>query len=239
MENKSGMSLTIKPLFAVFIVIFVFFILITGLGSRLTEKETEMHFDSYKDLNVFLSGFLSDPICISVGSRDIATRQSPIHSLIDYNKTMLYKDKDREPGCIQNYDFMYSITIKDLSTSAEFKIGLDKDDPEFAERTVSSSLPCALRYEKGIVHPCQAMMTAYFGEVPTFYGAIKEACSTGKDKIVEFDTDKSITYDGIQFCHGSTCIFPYFPCRVSSFDISEGQSAVLLSYNEGNIEVMA
>ena len=238
-KDKKGMSLTIKSLFAIFLVIFVFFIMFSVIKSRVSKTKTREHFSSYELNNQYFLTFLSNPNCISIGNYQNTNRYSAIQGVIEAEKLQSFDQKNSDLWCVENFDFLYTFEVEDTSAGNQWLLGLTAINPEWAERKLQTSLPCAIRYKGGIVNPGIIYLYTYYGEIPGFYGKIKKSCVSQKDLKFNLESQYKISYNNTKnlFCIDKSCFKPYFSCKVESFTIPKGKNLIYIEskLNEVNI----
>jgi len=235
-HKKGDLSITIKSMFAIFIVIFVAFIAFEVVKSRTTFIEEREHFSYYEKVNSFLISLLSSKCLISDYEMNNYNYQSERTSYLSAEKLFKRHGENQDIYCVENFDFMYTLDIEDLSggsVSKSWRLGLSKE-PDWAEREITVSLPVAIGFSGGDTHPGRAILKAYIGNIPRFYGAIKLVCNTKDEASYELSTKHEINYDNNtnMMCVGDQCFFPYFSCRVNPFSIGKGKHLVYISFNK-------
>lgn len=238
--KKGAIGITIKSLFAVFLVIFVVFIAIASLRSRTGILEQKHHFDYYQLTDNFLLSFLGNPACLTIGDYYNESRQVPVQGLLDFRKLNKTQRKNSDLSCTENFCFLYSIEVNDLKNKKTWFIGLDTKDYPWVERKIRTSLPVAIMYDQTNVNLGEAILNAYTGQVPLFYGTIKKVCNTEQDESYPINTNYIISYDNEQnqFCVGKECFYAYFICEVNSFSIPKGEHIIYISYKNDSIKVV-
>ncbi|MBN1502436.1 hypothetical protein JW930_02750 [Candidatus Woesearchaeota archaeon] len=235
--NRKAMTLLTKSMFAIFMVVFVFLVVFLLIQNRVQRLESGQQFDYYLKGNRFLTALISNPNCLSLGQ--LQDRKSDtIQSALDVNKLNLNDGKNQDLWCMENYDFIYSIEVEDSSRNM-WRIGLLNQDPRWSERKIKITLPCIVRFDNGIVHAGTVSLIEHVGQIPRFYGLIKESCVTKESRTVKINTGYDLKYedDTNTFFMGDDYFFPYFSCRVEPFEISKGTHLVYLSYKDGSLKI--
>ncbi|MFH0876103.1 MAG: hypothetical protein V1859_09275 [archaeon] len=238
------MSLSVQPMFAIVIVIFVFFVLFMVLSQRTNEAKTDQYFSGVDYHNNFFVALLTNSNCVSTGKSFNTTQvYEDIHSLIEEKKLRSLNYRNQDLWCVENYKFMYSLKITDTQTKSSWVVGLDdtskifSDDKAFTK--IKSSLPCAIRYDGGVVHSCIASLSTYHGKIPQLYGMIKERCIAKDNAIYKLYSDYEIKYSANNlFCIGKDCFFPYFSCNVGEFTIPKGENLIYMKYEDNSVKVI-
>ena len=238
--KKGAIGITIKSLFAVFLVIFVVFIAIAALRSRTGILEQKQRFDYYKLTDNFLLGFLGNPACLTVGDYHNESKQVPVQGLLDFYKLNKTQRKNSDLSCTENFYFLYSVEVKDLENQKTWFIGIDPEEYPWVDRKIRTSLPVAIMYDRTNVNLGEAVLNAYTGEIPLFYGTIKKVCNTKQEESYPINTNHVISYDlnQNQFCIGKDCFYAYFICEVNSFRIPKGEHIIYISYKNDSIKVV-
>lgn len=238
--KKGAIGITIKSLFAVFLVIFVVLIAIASLRSRTEILEQKQRFDYYELTDNFLLSFLSNPACLTVGDYYNESKQVPAQGLLDFYKLNKTQRKNSDLSCTENFYFLYSVEVNDLKNKKSWFIGIDTKDYSWVERKIRTSLPVAIMYDRTNVNLGEAILNAYIGEIPLFYGTIKKVCNTKQDESYSLTTNYVISYNNNQnqFCVGKDCFYAYFICEVTSFNIPKGEHIIYISYKNDSIKVV-
>ncbi|MBD3203081.1 hypothetical protein GF327_02205 [Candidatus Woesearchaeota archaeon] len=238
-SGKIGSAFTSKSLFAIFIVLFVFFILMTVLRARSSQKQTQRHFDYYDLASRFILVLLSNPNCVSMGNYLNQGKYSAIQGVLEAEKLKIFDENNADLWCVENFDFMYALVVKDLDTQSSWRIGPFINSFDWVQRQIKITLPCVIRYQGGIVHNGAASLTTYIGNIPGFYGKIKESCTLKKDLEYSLDVDQNIRYENNQFCIDEFCFKPYFSCTVHDFYLEKGEKLVYLNFENNEVEVLS
>ncbi len=240
--RKRGMALTTKTMFAIFLVLFVFFILFMILGQRSAKLQEKQYFDHRSMHNRFFLMLLSNSNCFSVGDK-LNSHFSDVHAVFEEKKLSASDMLNTDPWCIENYQFLYSLKVTDRMTMSSWQIGLDDTDPFwdriFADSKVSTILPCVVRYEKGVTHGCTVTLSTYSGSLPRMYGLIKESCVSKRSYAYSLDSDFPIRYESStrRFWLGDHSFFAYFSCPVDDFSLPEGENLLYVANERGNVRV--
>lgn len=236
-SRRGDINLTIKPLFAVFMVIFVVFITFEMVKTRANVLEQREHFDYYGLSTDFLKALLTSRCFSAEYNVKGMDRQGISAGYLSARKLMIADRHLREPECVENYRFMYTLEVDDSVNGRVWRIFMDKK-PEWASRVVSVSVPVAIDYDTLTINPGRAILHAYIGSIGRFYGAIKEICNSHSEATFRLSNRRRVSYNNTEneFCYGSSCVYPDFNCRVNSFSLNKGSSLVYLKYN-GNLTV--
>ncbi|MBW2971284.1 hypothetical protein KY320_03945, partial [Candidatus Woesearchaeota archaeon] len=76
-RKRGAINVTIKAMFAVFLVIFLLFVSISSIKSRTTSLRQTQHFDYYQMSDQLFLSFLSSPQCLTVGDFTELSNQVP------------------------------------------------------------------------------------------------------------------------------------------------------------------
>ena len=237
---KKGVVLTVKIIFPIILVIIFFFIFINLTTSRAQKNKMVSDFDYYTRLNTFMKIFMSTPSCGALGRISNETgNQAPIRAIFEVDKLNIYDRTNKDPGCIQNFDFIYTVEIEDLKNKKTWIIGPINTDPEWAEREISTSFPCVIKYSNGITDSGLLKLYAYIGGIPDLYTAIKKVCMTNEDETVVLNSLYDIKYSSSsnQFSVGTDYFHPSFPCRVGDFSINRGKHILYINYMDGGVKI--
>ncbi|GEM_PF-3305704 len=230
--KKGAEDLTIKVFFAIFIVIFVMFVIFTVLRSRGSATIEKAQSEYYTLTSNFLMAMLGSP-CFAVGDFEKANWQITTAAFVDEMKLNYYNNGNEDLTCVENYNFLYSLTVVDSINGKRWRIGL-KEEPEFAERKLSIALPVSIRYNSTIpaIHPGYAAVTAYIGNIPSFYGALKQACTTHETIQTELSSDYTIRYNNTLniFYIGDYIFYPNFRCMVKDLTLEKGKYLMIIKY---------
>ncbi|MFH1398708.1 MAG: hypothetical protein ABIG95_01195 [Candidatus Woesearchaeota archaeon] len=237
-SHKGSSNVTIKSLFAVFLVIFVLLIAVTSLKTRTTTVLQRQNFDYYSQMNSFLLSYLSNPSCHTIGGYD-AGYQIPAQGVLDFykiNKT----NNNADLSCAETFQFMYSLQIDDSVNKKQWVMGITKKDYPWVERVISISLPIAILYDRNNIHLGEASLIAYTGEIPLLYGTIKSVCNSQQNTTFALLTEYSVRYDSVknEFCVASDCFTPYFTCNVLSFTIPKGEHILVIRHSKQTVRVI-
>ncbi len=243
-SKKGEMDLTIKSLFAILLVLIVFFVVFTLLQSDVMTKSQELKFSQYKNTEDFFMAILSTP-CLTIGNYSWKW-QYPIQGVLDYEKIDYYNNKNEELKCVENFDFLYSIIINDLENGKQWIIGLrtePSEKPEFAERMIANSLVVSIKYNTTIppeIHTGRAILKVYTGNIPSFIGTIKRVCHSKTNEDFNLRTDYTIRYNNVSntLYIGKNYFYPYFSCPVSKFLIKRGDHIISIRYSKGGVRVI-
>lgn len=230
------MNVTIKAMFAVFLVIFLLFIALTSLQSRTSSLRQTQHFDYYQMSDQLFLSFLSSPQCLTVGDYADQTNQVPIQGLIDVRKLEALDGANTDPGCVDSYYFLYSVEIKDLENGKSWNIGIDDANYPWVDRKIRTSLPVAVMYTPSRVNFGEASLNVHTGVIPQFYGTIKRVCAARKAESFPLKTNYIIRYQSSSnlFFIGDDSFTPYFTCEVEEFLIPKGDNLVYIDYDADN-----
>lgn len=239
-NNRHGLAMLNKTMFAIFLVIFVFFMFFTVIKLRVEAKEEKAHFDQYDYVNKFFLTFLSNPNCLSVGSDINKEKHTAIQGVLDNKKLNKYDKDNEDMWCVENFEFLYSITILDTVNQKSWLIGLLNQNPFWTERSIGLSLPGLVRYEDGTAHLAHMSINAYFGEIPKFIGAIKKTCLLKSKDTYHVNLNHNIKYisDNNSFHIDTDQFFPYFSCGVNDFEIKKGQHLIYISADNNNVNIL-
>ncbi|MBT7392979.1 hypothetical protein HN827_09215 [archaeon] len=239
-KSKSGLAMINKTLFAIFLVLFVFFMFFTVTKSRVENKSEKLYFDQYEFTNKFLLSFLSNPNCLSIGSEINGEKHTTVQGVLDVRKLNKFDRDNEDMWCVENFDFLYSVNVLDTQNKKTWRLGILNPDPFWSERTIGVSLPGIVRYEDGTGHLAQIGMNAYFGEIAKFIGEIKRSCLLKRKNNFEFNTKYKIKYSSENNLLNidTDNFYPYFSCHVNDFEIEKGTHPVFLSAKEENVSVL-
>jgi hypothetical protein len=228
------MTLIIKPLLAIFIVIFIFFIIISILNKNISSKKEKEHFDYYSKVNNFLLVLMSNPNCVSVGIKNDNQSQEVLQGVLDINKLNMYNNTNKDLWCVENFDFLFSLEIQDFHENKTWILGLNNTNQNWAERKVSQILPGVIRYNGTKINLGKIEFFAYIDDISTFYGTIKNVCNNHNPKTIKLNSKYKITYNQTlnKFFIGEKYFYPYFSCEVKDFEIPKGKSLVYLDYKD-------
>jgi len=232
LNRKGDEDLTIKSIFAIFLVIFVMFVVFTVLRERRAYQLERAQSEYYSLASSFLTAMAGSE-CFSAGSDDIAGYSSQ-EAFLSQKKLDYYHNSNSDLSCVDEYDFLYTFTVADSITGRTWRIGL-RDEPDFAEQKITIAMPISIRYEtKATINPGFAAVTAYIGSIPTFYGKIKQACTTHESIQHLLYSEFNVSYNRSNglFRVGNYSFYSNFPCAVQNFSIPRGEHLMLVSYDE-------
>ncbi|MCX6710602.1 MAG: hypothetical protein NTZ02_00755 [Candidatus Woesearchaeota archaeon] len=237
LNRKGDEDLTLKSIFAIFLVIFVMFVVFTVIRSRSAYQVERAQSEYYALTSSFLSSMAGSQ-CFSVGDDEgIANWYVATEAFLSQNKLDYYNNGNYDVDCVEEYDFIYSFTVVDSITRRTWRIGL-RDEPDFAEQKITIAMPVSIRYDSEIatINPGFAAVTAYIGSVPSFYGKIKQSCTTHENMQHVLISDFNVSYNSSSsvFKAGNQSFYSRFPCAVKDFAIEPGRHLVIISYNESS-----
>ncbi|PIU29619.1 hypothetical protein COT07_04990 [Candidatus Woesearchaeota archaeon CG07_land_8_20_14_0_80_44_23] len=236
LNRKGDEDLTLKSIFAIFLVIFVMFVVFTVIRSR-SAYQMERAQSEYYSLASSLLSAMAGSECFSVGSDEIAGWNAAPEAFLSQKKLDYYNNGNCDVSCVDEYDFLYSFTVADSITGRTWRIGL-RDEPDFAEQKITIAMPVSIRYDSEIatINPGFAAVTAYIGSIPSFYGKIKQACTTHEDMQHVLISDLNVSYNSSSsvFKVGKQSFYSRFPCAVRDFKIEPGRHLLIISYNESS-----
>lgn len=211
------------------------------IRTRISRTQTKEHFDYYDKANKFFLNFLSNPNCISVGDYLTSESHAALQSVLEFEKINRLNRNNKDLWCSENFDFLYSVEIKDMETLSSWIIGLNRTEHDWVDRKIRTTLPCVLRYSGGIVHSCSVSLNAYISDISRLYGLIKERCILKDEKSFRIDTVYEIEYinENNEFCIDEDCFHPYFSCYVNDFKITKGNNLVLISSENNKVRVIS
>ena len=244
MDKRGAMDLSVKALFAVFLVIFAVFAVMMQIQTRSKFIKESGEIDYFGKASNFFLIMLSSPDCFAYGSYEGETVQKPIQGVLSNKKIMKYKNKNADLSCIDNYDFIYSIHVlrEGSLPHYDFRIGANFTDTSWAEKSLSIPLTVAIRYDDLSIYTTQIILDAYFGSVPKFYGKIKEVCALKEGREYQISTPVSLSYNATahEFCIGKDCFTPSFSCPLDSFSIDPGNDQLLfIDFTNSTVKVKA
>jgi hypothetical protein len=234
--KKGSEDITVKAIFAIFIVIFLLFVVVTLLQSRTQMKIEKAQSEYYTISQNLLTSLISSP-CFSSGSYEKDGWQVTTEAFLEEGKLTEVNNANEDITCVQSYDFIYSVEFIDSRSMRSWTAGL-KSPPEFAERTITVALPISIRYNSSVptINPGYAALTAYIGQIPSFYTRIKQACKSHETIQFELDSRYRISYNSSAnvFKVGAYFFYPNFLCAVSDFTLSPGRTIAIIRYNESS-----
>ena len=238
--KRASVNITVKALFAVFLVIFVLFIAISSFRTRTTLLTQRQHFDYYAMSDQFFLSFLSSPACLTFGDYRNSSTQVPIQGLLDLRKLNQWHGTNTDMGCAESYTFLYSVEVVDLQNGKSWNSGIRDKNYPWVERKIKTSLPVAIKYDLTKVNLGEASLTIHIGEIPYFYGTIKKACKADIKESVPLKNKVVVSYNNQtnQFCAGKDCFAAYFSCAVNSFRIPKGDNLVFVNHLDTGVEVL-
>jgi hypothetical protein len=237
MKGKKGSEdLTIKSIFAIFLVIFVMFVVFTIIRSRSSYQTEKAQSEYYSIASAFLNSMAGSP-CFSVGNESADSGQVTTEAFLSQEKLDYYNNGNEDLPCVNSYDFLYSFSVVDTESRRTWRIGL-KNEPIFAEKTITLALPVSIKYNSKIptINSGYAAVTAYIGSVPSFYGRIKQACTTHESIDYSLSSEFSVSYNSTfnVFKIGDQSFYPMFSCAVKDFRIEPGKRLLVIAYNESS-----
>ena len=234
--KKGSEDLTIKSIFAIFLVIFVMFVVFTIIRSRSAYQVEKAQSEYYSIASAFLNSMAGSP-CFSVGDESANSMQVTTEAFLAQEKLDYYSNGNEDLPCVNSYDFIYSFNVIDTESRRAWRIGL-KDEPAFAEKTITLALPVSIKYNSAVptINSGYAAVTAYIGSVPSFYGRIKQACTTHEDIDYSLSSEFLVSYNSTLnvFRIGAQTFYPRFSCAVKDFAIEPGKHLLIVSYNESS-----
>jgi hypothetical protein len=212
------------------------------LNARTSTLKSRQNFDYYYLSNNFNLALLSEPDCFAIGDYGNESWQIPVQGLLSSTKLDYYNKKNFDLDCIQNYDFLYSLEIRDTSSDNKWDIGLQNIDSSIYEREIRIPFFVSIMYnnDPANITTGKSILTSYIGEIPRFYGEIKKSCNFGFDENYRINTHNVISYKNAnnKFCIGEYCFYPSFSCKVNDFIIPKGKHLVRLNYKKGNLTII-
>ena len=230
--KRGALDLSVKAFFGMAIVIISIMIMIMLIKQRSESQVVKYTFDAKEDINSFILMFLSSPKCFTYGEFNNASISDPVQGLLDYRKFKNFT-KNSDFTCVQNYDFLYSFEFKDIK-GWNYELGLNSTI-NLDSKSIILPLNVAVRYNttknKGFIYPAKATFRIYQGEIPSFYGSIKNLCDRGGENSNKLMLKRKISYNDSQnqFCYGTDCFYAAFSCNVKSFDIDLGEKIIYAS----------
>ncbi|MBD3204342.1 hypothetical protein GF327_08675 [Candidatus Woesearchaeota archaeon] len=240
MYKKKGVVLTTKILFAIFMVLIVFFIFFNLFSTRYEKNKLKKDFGYYTKLNSFMNVFMSTPECGALGRvSEESGSQSPIKAIFEAEKLSKFDRKNRDPWCAQNLYFIYTAEIIDIKNTKSWIIGPVNNNPEWLERRLTTTFPCIIKYKKGISNPGLFKLYVYIGKISDFYTNIKKSCIANKDLTFRLDSDFDIKYLNSQnkLIIGTDYFHPYFPCKVNDFSVKKGKKLIYIQYENNQVNI--
>lgn len=241
MNRRGALDLTIKAMFAIFVILFVLFLGFSILGTRTETLELEAEFSGQREEAAFFLGLLGSP-CLSVQDSENKSVYVATQSLVSQAKLDRLHLGNEDLRCAENYDFLYSVRITDEVNGKEWSVGVLPDDAYGDSRTIS--MPAAVLYElRNLTVPQvnigRAFFTRYGGPAAVLYGRIKRACRTQASDSISLNLPNDLDYvnESNIIYHGSSHFWAYFGCGVKDFNLSEGRHLVYLSYKDGKVTV--
>ncbi|MBN1386337.1 hypothetical protein JW968_05185 [Candidatus Woesearchaeota archaeon] len=238
------MEIWIKVIFAILLVIFVSFLIVSLFGTKATTLQQEQHFDVYSQTYRLVMSIFTNPLCIGIASFTANASSSAVVGILDVGKLDMLDRINQDYWCVENYQMMYSIEVVDIEKGKDWLIGLQNTDPGWAERKLSNSFPVGLRYSLVDVSTGVMYLYVYTGEFPFFYGKIKQACLSGDEVRYSIDFRYDISYDQdlnwmcVGIPSAGNCFAPYFSCPVKSFSLSKGQHLLLMKHAGDGLEII-
>ena len=239
--KKGQMELTVKTLFIVFIVILVFIVMFMLMQNNIQQSKDKINgVSAYKIGDSFLLSVLSDPELI-VGSNSNLANQEPVQAVFDADKLQELDNSNSELQHLKNFGFLYTIKVEDLSSGKEWTLGI-REKPPFSSRTVVLSYPVAIQYSTipKKINVGKVLLFVYSGEIPSFIGDIKKACSAHSKTYTYLNNEYPISYDSEDnLVNISDFVFyPNFGCEVQSFKIPPNNNKIVrIVFNDGSVKV--
>lgn len=231
MDSK-GMSISVNIIFAIFIVMFVFFMLFSTSTQRAKTLIQKENFEYYSFINKYMLSVLSNPYCYNYVGRSNHV-QTVKQGLIDVERLHNETNLNKDIFCVDNTRFIPSIKVLDKRTGEVWELGVKRTRRfPWAEREITSSLPVALFYNDSAINGGEFIFTALIGEIPAFYGAIKQSCIFRESINVRLDTKYRIKFDSVLNLMEITDdhFYPYFSCDVEDFEIEPGNHLIHIKY---------
>ena len=240
LRKRGAENLTINILFAIFIVIFIVFVVFTMIQNRGTSSIVKAQSEYYTIAKDFLIAMVGNP-CFSVGDYKKEGWQITTEAFLSQEKLDYYDRGNEDLDCVENYDFLYSLVVVDTQNKKTWRIGL-VEEPVYAQKKLTVAIPVSIKYNTKIpeVHPGYAVLNAYIGSVPAFYGTIKQVCRTHDTIKTQITTNYKIHYNNTNniLYVGKQFFYPRMGCRVKSFNIEKGTYFLIIKYDEKSNSVI-
>jgi len=232
--NSKGMSISINIIFAIFIVMFVFFMLFNTSTQRAKTLIQKENFEYYSFINKYMLSVLSNPHCYNYVGRT-GQIETVKQGLIDIERLRNETALNKDIFCVDNTRFIPSIKVIDKRTGDVWDLGVKRTRRfPWAEREITASLPVALFYNFSNINGGEFIFTALLGEIPSFYGSVKKSCIFRDSVNVRLNNQYRIKFDStlnlMEISDDS--FYPYFSCDVEDFEIEPGNHLVHIKYFE-------
>ncbi|MBU0757986.1 MAG: hypothetical protein KKF44_07990 [Nanoarchaeota archaeon] len=243
-KSKKGVSLTVKSMFAIFLVVFVFFMFFSLIKSKNEALIKKEYFGSFSEVNNYFQAMIGNPQCLTKDDLGGAGLSLSSEGLLSKTKLDKYSGWNRDISCVENYDFLYTLQVKDLDSGKLWNIGINDTDPEVAKdmgiEIVQRDVFVSVFYRTDEINFGKAIFKAYYSQEIDFYSAIKKACALKRNGEFSLETFMDISYDdeNAAFCIHELCFIPEFQCIVNSFDIPEGSHLVYLKYEDNVLDIL-
>ncbi len=225
--HKRSMALTTNMLYAVFLVIFTFILLISILSNKKGVAEQELHFSPYAEIYSVSETLFGK--CLAAGSDIPGSDLINIQGLLSPALLSAYAGLPGDVRCASSERFLYKVHVHEVvGSSWEFGHA-----PVRSDRQISIPVHLSLYNGPSDIRPVTAELTAYFSDEIDFYGTIKRACRYRKSFEEHMLLTGTISYDGDLFCISQDCFKAAFSCPVSPFTLEEGDHLLLISYEGG------
>lgn len=237
--KKAALDLTIKAMFAIFIVLFVLFVGFSVLGTRTETLQQTAQFSQQRTEESFFLNLLGSR-CLSVADFRNKSVYVETQGFISQKKIDKLHLGNEDLRCAENYDFFYSIKITDEVNGKEWQVSILPNDAYGNSRT--TSLPATILYDNTTIpttNIARAFFTSYVGPFPKLYGALKKACRTMNSDSLSLNLRRDVSYDNESntIYYGKEEFYPYFGCGVLGFNITRGSHLLYLSYSGGKVTV--
>ncbi len=240
-NKRGGLDLTIKAMFAIFIVLFVLFLGFSILGTRTETLRLDQQFSGQRSEQSFFLDLLGSP-CLSVADSQNRSRYVETQSFVSQKKLDRLHQGNEDLRCAENFDYLYSVRITDEENGKEWVAGISPDDAYGTSRTIT--LPAVILYDPQstdipTTNIGRAFFKRYDGPLPRAYGAIKKACRIRLSDSISLNLPRDLSYDNEsnKITYGSSFFYPYFGCGVGNFTIRHGNHLVFIGYKEGKVTI--
>ncbi|MEK6968362.1 MAG: hypothetical protein AABX51_07065 [Nanoarchaeota archaeon] len=239
--KKGSLDLTIKAMFALFIILFVLFIGFSVLGTRTDTLGQEAEFAQQRTEQSFFLNLLGSP-CLSVV--DKANKSVYVETQGFLSQTKLDRGHlgNEDLRCAENYNFLYSVKVLDDVNGKEWLIGIMPNEIFGNSRTLA--LPSSILYDlRNTTIPttniARVFFTRYDGALPRLYGKLKEVCRSRASDSISLNLPLTTVYDNESnvFIYGNTEFYPYFGCAIGAFNLSYGRHLIYFAYSNGKVNV--
>jgi len=239
--KKGALDLTIKAMFAIFIILFVLFVGFSVLGTRTETLQQQGIFSQQRSEQSFFLNLLGSP-CLSVASSANKSVNVETQGFLSQKKMDRNHLSNEDLRCAENYNFLYSVKVIDSVNGKEWLLGITPNDAYGNSRTLV--FPTAISYD--LVNSTipttnigRALFIRYNGPLPALYGKLKEVCRSRISDSISLNLPKKVIYDNESniFSYGNSLFYPYFGCGIGNFTLDSGRHLIFLSYNNGRVQV--